>query len=85
MPIIDTGMRRIAVDTCVGNDRQRSYPGWNNQQLPFLDRLLEAGYAPESIDTVVCTHLHVDRVGWNTRDDGRFSVETVIEPGKTMS
>ena len=65
--IIDTGTRRIAVDTCVGNDKQRSYPGWNNQQIPFLDRLLEAGYAPESIDTVVCTHLHVDHVGWNTR------------------
>ena len=22
---------------------------------------------PDSIDTVLCTHLHVDHVGWNTR------------------
>jgi glyoxylase-like metal-dependent hydrolase (beta-lactamase superfamily II) len=26
-----------------------------------------AGFAPDSIDTVLCTHLHVDHVGWNTK------------------
>ncbi len=26
-----------------------------------------AGYPPENIDTVLCTHLHVDHVGWNTK------------------
>ena len=65
--VIDTGSERIAVDTCVGNDKERGNPLWHEQQGPFLDRLSEAGYAPESITHVVCTHLHVDHVGWNTR------------------
>ncbi|MDH4148286.1 MAG: MBL fold metallo-hydrolase, partial [Acidimicrobiia bacterium] len=65
--VIDTGSERIAVDTCIGNDKIRANPGWNNLQLPFLDDLAAAGYPPESITHVVCTHLHVDHVGWNTR------------------
>ena len=65
--VIDVGGHRIAVDTCVGNDKVRHSPDWNNLQLPFLDDLAAAGYPPESITEVVCTHLHVDHVGWNTR------------------
>lgn len=65
--VIDTGRKRIAVDTCVGNDKARANPGWNQLQLPFLADLAAAGYAPDSIDHVVCTHLHVDHIGWNTR------------------
>jgi glyoxylase-like metal-dependent hydrolase (beta-lactamase superfamily II) len=65
--IIDTGSLRIAVDTCVGNDKQRSYAGWHEQHRPFLEDMTAAGYPPESIDFVICTHLHVDHVGWNTR------------------
>ena len=65
--IIDTGNERIAVDTCVGNDKERGNPLWHEQQGPFLDRLSDSGYSPESITHVVCTHLHVDHVGWNTR------------------
>jgi glyoxylase-like metal-dependent hydrolase (beta-lactamase superfamily II) len=33
---------------------------------PFLDDIAAAGYPRDSIDTVLCTHLHVDHVGWNT-------------------
>jgi glyoxylase-like metal-dependent hydrolase (beta-lactamase superfamily II) len=59
--------RRIVVDTCLGNDKQgRRIPTWNNLQGPFLADLASAGYPRESIDTVLCTHLHVDHVGWNT-------------------
>lgn len=65
--VIDTGTKRIAVDTCVGNDKQRANPGWSHLQNPFLHDLAVAGYPPESIDVVVCTHLHVDHIGWNTR------------------
>ena len=36
-------------------------------------RLREAGVTPEDIDIVLCTHLHVDHVGWNTRlENGRW-------------
>ena len=64
--VIDTGDKRIIVDTCIGNDKQRNIPTWNNLQTNFLIDLEEAGYPKESIDLVMCTHLHVDHVGWNT-------------------
>ena len=64
--VIDTGARRIVVDTCIGNDKERDIPAWSHLQTSFLADLEAAGYARESIDTVLCTHLHVDHVGWNT-------------------
>lgn len=71
--VIDTGEKRIVVDTCIGNDKARHNPGWNALQLPFLEDLATAGYPRESIDVVVCTHIHVDHVGWNTMlVDGRW-------------
>ena len=64
--IVETKDRRIIVDTCLGNDKPRGIPGWNMRTGPFLDDIAAAGYGRESIDTVLCTHLHVDHVGWNT-------------------
>jgi glyoxylase-like metal-dependent hydrolase (beta-lactamase superfamily II) len=65
--VVETPTHRIVVDTCLGNDKQhRRIPAWNNLQGPFLADLAAAGYPRESIDTVLCTHLHVDHVGWNT-------------------
>lgn len=57
----------IAVDTCIGNDKVRSNELWHQLQGPFLADLARGGFSPESITHVVCTHLHVDHVGWNTR------------------
>lgn len=66
--VVETPSRRIIVDTGLGNDKEgRKIPVWNNRQGPFLDTLTAAGFPPDSIDTVLCTHLHVDHVGWNTR------------------
>lgn len=72
--IIETPERRILVDTCLGNDKQgRRIPHWNARQGTFLEDLAAAGYPAGSIDTVLCTHLHVDHVGWNTRlENGRW-------------
>ncbi len=65
--VVETPDRRVVVDTCLGNDKQnRRIPTWNNLQGPFLADLAAAGYPRESIDTLLCTHLHVDHVGWNT-------------------
>ena len=64
--VVDTGQRRIIVDTCIGNDKQREIPAWSNLQTSFLTDLEAAGYPRETIDTVLCTHRHVDHVGWNT-------------------
>ena len=57
--ILDNGKVRIAVDTCIGNDKKRSTPGWSNLQTPFLKTMADAGYPPETITHVICTHLHV--------------------------
>ena len=71
--VVETPSKRIVVDTCVGNDKERTAPPWNNLQTPFLSELEQAGYRPDSIDNVLCTHLHIDHVGWNTRlVDGKW-------------
>src|ERR1700674_1492259 len=65
--VVETPTRRILVDTGLGNDKQdRNVPTWNFRRGTFLEDLAAAGYPAESIDTVLCTHLHVDHVGWNT-------------------
>jgi glyoxylase-like metal-dependent hydrolase (beta-lactamase superfamily II) len=72
--VVETPARRIIVDTCLGNDKQnRRIPHWNDRQGPFLAHFADAGFPPDSIDTVLCTHLHVDHVGWNTMlRDGKW-------------
>ena len=65
--VIEAGDRRILVDTCIGNDKDRTYPRWNHMQGDFLEQFAAAGFGLEQIDTVLCTHMHVDHVGWNTR------------------
>ncbi|MGH9686605.1 MAG: MBL fold metallo-hydrolase [Candidatus Acidiferrales bacterium] len=65
--VLEAGGRRIVVDTCVGNDKSREIPTCNDLQTKFLEDMRSAGFAPETIDTVLCTHLHFDHVGWNTR------------------
>lgn len=73
MLVLDTPGRRIVVDTCIGNDKTIGLEAWANQQRPFLAELEAMGVAPDSVDQVICTHLHVDHVGWNTRlVDGRW-------------
>jgi glyoxylase-like metal-dependent hydrolase (beta-lactamase superfamily II) len=74
--VVESNGRRIVVDTCIGNDKERSIPGWDRRSGPFLDDLTAAGFPAGSIDTVLCTHLHVDHVGWNTRRSGGRWVPT---------
>jgi len=76
--VVESDGKRILVDACVGNDKDRGFPGWNHLELPYLERLEEAGYPPESIDIVLCTHLHMDHVGWNTRLVGDRWVPTFV-------
>jgi glyoxylase-like metal-dependent hydrolase (beta-lactamase superfamily II) len=65
--VLEAGGRRIVVDTCVGNDKSREIPHCTGLQTAFLEDMTSAGFPPETIDTVLCTHLHFDHVGWNTR------------------
>ena len=57
----------FVVDTCIGNDKVRNYPRWNRMQSSFLGDFADAGFAVDAVDAVLCTHMHVDHVGWNTR------------------
>ena len=72
--IVQMNGRNILIDTCIGNDKDRlPAERWHHVQGPYLERLAEAGFQPEDIDVVMCTHLHVDHVGWNTQlRDGRW-------------
>jgi glyoxylase-like metal-dependent hydrolase (beta-lactamase superfamily II) len=64
---------RLVVDTCVGNDRPREITGGEALHTRFLEQMAEAGWSREGVDAVVCTHLHVDHVGWNTMlEDGKW-------------
>jgi glyoxylase-like metal-dependent hydrolase (beta-lactamase superfamily II) len=75
--VIDTGTRRIIVDTCVGNHKPRDvFPDWHMLHTDFLEDLAAAGYPADSIDTVMCTHLHLDHVGWNTMLEGEHWIPT---------
>jgi glyoxylase-like metal-dependent hydrolase (beta-lactamase superfamily II) len=66
--VVEVAGRTVVVDPCVGNGKSRpTFPFWNEMDWPFLDRFADAGFTPESVDTVVHTHLHVDHVGWDTR------------------
>lgn len=72
--LLRTPAQTILVDTCSGNFKERpASPRFHRLDTPYLDRLKAAGVAPEDVDIVINTHLHVDHVGWNTRlDDGRW-------------
>ena len=72
--VIKTSPHTILVDTCVGNHKSRpARPSWHMQNSPFIEELASVGVQNEEVDFVLCTHLHVDHVGWNTKLlDGRW-------------
>lgn len=64
----------ILIDTCIGNHKDRDgTPQMHMLDEPYLERLAAVGVSPEDVDYVMCTHLHVDHIGWNTQlIDGRW-------------
>jgi glyoxylase-like metal-dependent hydrolase (beta-lactamase superfamily II) len=66
--VVQTPTKGIIVDTCIGNDKDFDAfrPSWSRLRTAFLARFTEAGFSREGIDTVLCTHLHADHIGWNT-------------------
>ena len=73
--VVQTPHHTIMIDTCVGNHKPR--PTRNFWDMMNSDRyeksLAAAGFSVNDIDYVMCTHLHTDHVGWNTRrENGRW-------------
>jgi glyoxylase-like metal-dependent hydrolase (beta-lactamase superfamily II) len=66
---VKTPHHTILVDSCIGNDKPRPLrPKWNMKTDDvYIRALAAAGFSVTDIDFVMCTHLHVDHVGWNTR------------------
>jgi len=71
--VLSSRGRNVMIDTCIGADREREFPVFTNMQTTFLEDLAFAGFPHETITDVLCTHLHFDHVGWNTRKvDGKW-------------
>ncbi len=73
--VVKTPHHNILIDSCIGNDKPRPLrPKWNMKtDDTYMRALAAAGLSVGDIDYVMCTHLHVDHVGWNTRlDNGRW-------------
>lgn len=73
--LVRTKHHTILIDACVGNHKPRpARPFWDRMTSDRYERNFRAaGVAFEEIDYVMCTHLHTDHVGWNTRlEDGRW-------------
>jgi glyoxylase-like metal-dependent hydrolase (beta-lactamase superfamily II) len=68
--LVRTPARIVLVDAGVGNGKTRPNPLFTGRDDDWFTALRRAGVAPEEIDTVVFTHLHVDHVGFATRLDG---------------
>ncbi|MBV9634727.1 MAG: MBL fold metallo-hydrolase [Methylobacteriaceae bacterium] len=73
----------VLIDTCVGNHKPRpagpgaaglDEPVWDMMSSDRYERnLASTGLTVDDVDYVLCTHLHIDHVGWNTRlEDGRW-------------
>jgi glyoxylase-like metal-dependent hydrolase (beta-lactamase superfamily II) len=71
--VVRVGDNVIVVDTCVGDCKERRRPQFHQQRRDWLGGVAAIGVPPERVDYVLCTHFHVDHVGWNTRlEDGRW-------------
>lgn len=74
--LIRTRRQNILVDTCNGNHKTRGPSmAWQNMfdSPNYMQNLARLGLQPKDIDVVLCTHLHSDHVGWNTKlENGRW-------------
>ena len=67
--VVQAPGRTIVVDSCIGAGREREFEVFCDLPEGFLEDLASLGISREEVDTVMCTHLHFDHVGWNTYKD----------------
>jgi glyoxylase-like metal-dependent hydrolase (beta-lactamase superfamily II) len=82
--LIETGGRRILVETGNGDKfppKLKDIYGIDHDRS-IGDALREVGVEPESIDTVVMTHMHFDHSGGTTRKTSSGALEPVFKRAK---
>ena len=69
--LVKTPHHTVLIDSCIGNDKDRPHrETWHRKKDDhYMQALAQAGVSVDDIDFVMCTHLHADHVGWNTRRD----------------
>jgi len=73
--VVKTPHHTVLVDSCIGNDKSHGHrPAWHRKtDQTWMTALETAGVTVDQVDFVMCTHLHGDHVGWNTRlENGRW-------------
>ena len=82
--LVETGGRRILVETGNGDKfppKLKDIYGIDHDRS-IGDALREIGVEPESIDTVVMTHMHFDHSGGTTRRTASGALEPVFKRAK---
>ncbi|MEE2777188.1 MAG: MBL fold metallo-hydrolase [Acidobacteriota bacterium] len=74
--LVESRGQKIIIDTCIGNGKTRGVEAFNQLDTDFVGSITDASFPPEKVDLVICTHLHVDHVGWNTKLVGGAWVPT---------
>ncbi|MFC4950073.1 MBL fold metallo-hydrolase [Pseudonocardia sp. GCM10023141] len=74
--LVESAGTRIVVDTCFGPEPPEDFAIGAVPGTKFLDDIAAAGFEREGVDLVVCTHLHVDHVGWHSMREGDRWVPT---------
>ena len=68
--------KRILIDTGNGDKWQEKFKKIyeiDTKSIGLYSSLAEAGFTPEDITDVICTHLHFDHIGGNTKiEDGKI-------------
>ncbi len=65
--VLESMGKTIVIDTCVGERPVPGYEAMSNRKTTFLADFAGAGFDVNTVDIVMCTHLHFDHVGWNTQ------------------
>jgi glyoxylase-like metal-dependent hydrolase (beta-lactamase superfamily II) len=66
--LVVTPEQIVLVDACVGAGKRRARPEFDDLDPCWLAALEATGVARSAVTSVILTHLHVDHVGWATRE-----------------
>ena len=77
--VIRSGDRTVMIDAGIGNRTFGPVTGG-----PLIGELREAGFAPEDIEAIFCTHLHFDHYGHIVDGDGASDGLRLVFPNAAL-